>query len=117
MNRPINTRVSVADSDVIKSGTVITQADLGLKIHVHDLIYEIVFDDDAEKQAAALERVSEQHIRIRLSKFTNSLGTSLRFLKIGTAENSDLTLSLFVEAIGKEVKVVSFTLYLGGNLE
>ena len=110
------TQVSVGDSEVIGSGTVITTTKIGLTIHVLDLSYEIVFEDDAKEQSVQTEQVADKSLRYRLNDFSNPLGTSLRFIEAGMVADSKLWLSLFVQAPGKEVKIVSYTVYSGGNL-
>ena len=111
------TKVSVADSEVIGSGVVVTKRDIGLTISPAGLTYEIVFEDEAEQHNIVAEKTGEKSVRLRLIKFDNPLGTSVHFFHIGDVAGTSLWLSLYVEAVGEEVRIVSYTVYLGGNLD
>ena len=85
--------VSVSGREVIDSGTILTSAQTGLKINLANLTYHIIFDDDAREQEISMDKTSEKSVQIRLSKFTNVLGTSVNFLPIGDVSGSGIWLS------------------------
>lgn len=112
---PVN--VSVNGARVVASGFVLAKSSHKIDLEISDLRYEIVFDDTAKDQGARNENLGDKKLRIVLEKFNNSLGTSLSFVSIGSIMGEPLRLSLYVEAVGNDIKAVSYTVYLGGSLE
>ena len=88
---------------------------VGLTIGIADLTYEIVFEDKADTHNVQMEKTGDKSMRIRLFQFNNALGTSIHFVRIGDVVNKPLWLSLYVEAVGEDVRVVSYTVYWGGE--
>ena len=113
----IQVKVSVAGSEVVSSGTIVTKRQYGLTISLAGLTYEFIFEDDGDSHEIAVNKIGEKSVQFRLIKFDNVLGTSVNFIKVGEVAGSPLWLSLYVEAVGDDIRVVSYTLYLGGNFD
>ena len=113
-NRP-RVSIKIDDAEVLDSGVLIVRAFHKIALTIAMLPYEITFTTVPGAPQSVLTGNDGVRSTINIQNFDNALGTSMNATRIATVEGKPVWLSLFVEAIGADVKILSYTLAWEGS--